>query len=242
MPPQVYETLTGLFISELCPRCRGRTRRGFCAACTRDFEPNSMSCRICAQPVQAGAVVDCARHATSWKTNAVRAPYLYARPLDRYIYSLKFRNERRIGRALGLLLAEAMQPHRRDIDAIVPVPLHASRLHERGYNQALEIARSLSFELRLPILRAGIYRSVATPPQTRLRAESRRENLRFAFVVRRDLAGYRLAIVDDVVTTGATVNGLAGKLREAGAVYLEAWAVARTPRSNESAGPPAGRH
>jgi ComF family protein len=191
-----------------------------------------MSCRICAEPMQAGAVIDCARHAMSWKTNAVRAPYLYADPLDRYIYSLKFRNERRIGRALGLLLAEAVQAHRRDIDAVVPVPLHASRLLERGYNQALEIARSLSFELRLPILRAGIYRSVATPPQTRLRADSRRENLRFAFEVHRDLAGYRLAILDDVITTGATVNGLAGKLREAGAAYVEAWAVARTPRSD----------
>ena len=99
---------------------------------------------------------------------------------------------------------------------------------QRGYNQALEIARSVSYELRRPILRSGILRSRSTPPQSLLGADARRSNLRAAFLVRRELRGIRLAIIDDVITTGATVNALALALRAAGASYVEAWAVART--------------
>ncbi len=230
MSLQVYESLTGLIVTELCPRCRGHTRRGFCDACVSDFRRNESSCETCGQAPLPATAIACRRHPVSWRTDAVRAPYVYAEPLDRFLYSLKFRGERRIGRALGQLLAEAVYAHRTQIHAIVPVPLHAARLRERGYNQALEIARSLSCDLRLPILRARIFRRVATPPQTTLRAASRHENLRYAFTVERDLCDYRLAIVDDVITTGATVNSLAAALRQAGAEHVEAWAVARTPR------------
>lgn len=230
MPSQVYESLVGLIVSELCPRCRGRTRTGFCEACRLDFKPNAPSCRVCGQKLTAPGATDCVEHDAGWCTDAVRAPYVYGDPLDRYIYALKFAGERKIGRAFGQLLAAAVSAERPRINALVAVPLHRSRLLERGYNQALEIARSLACELRLPILRGGIVRRHATPPQTRLRARLRQENLRFAFEANRDLRNYRIAIVDDVITTGATVNSLALTLRAAGASYVEAWAVARTQR------------
>lgn len=230
MRAQVYESLAGFIIPELCPRCQGRTRAGFCGPCRRDFVQNRVQCPICGQqPMPAGAPA-CTTHPRPWTTDAVYAPYVYCSPLDRYIYAMKFSGQRKIARALGRILADSISGAQSRIDALVPVPLHRSRLIERGFNQAFEIARCISTELRIPILLAGIERKHPTPAQTTLRADSRRRNLRFAFAVERQLRGYRLAVVDDVITTGATVNYLTLALRASGASYVEAWAVARTPR------------
>jgi ComF family protein len=111
----------------------------------------------------------------------------------------------------------------------VPVPLHARRLRERGFNQATEIASALGRALERPVLLAGIRRRGAQVAQAGRGAAERLENVATAFAVERDLAGARLAIVDDVVTTGATVNALAAALRGAGAARCDVWAVARTP-------------
>ena len=227
---QLYEPLWGLILQELCPRCDNRTNAGFCTLCRGDFVRNRDACAICGLGPCADGAVECRAHAVRWQTDAVLAPFVLRPPLEHYIYGLKFAGRRSFGRACGQLLAQDAFSRRSRIDALVSVPLHAERLLQRGYNQALEIARSVSHELRLPILRSGVVRARATLPQTTLSAEARRTNLRAAFVVRRELRGLRLAIVDDVITTGATVNAFALALRAAGASYVEAWAVARTPR------------
>ncbi len=114
------------------------------------------------------------------------------------------------------------------IDGLVAVPLHRRRLLERGYNQALEIARPVAAELKLPLLIAGITRSLPTQPQSELDVHERHTSVAGVFSVSRKLHGRNVAIVDDVITTGATVNSLAGALRLAGATQIQAWAVART--------------
>lgn len=229
MLKQVYEPLWGLLFPETCPRCGGPTSTGFCTPCRHDFPRNIRACRYCGiGPLPSGAKV-CAQHNPAWQTDQILAPLLFAWPLERYIYALKFGGQRALGRALGQILAESAAPQRCNIDAIVSVPLHPRRLLQRGYNQALEIARSVSAQLHIPILRAGIQRCKATPPQSRLTAAQRQQNIAGAFAVRRDLSGRRVAIIDDVITTGATVNALANAIRAAGATRVEAWAVARTP-------------
>jgi ComF family protein len=145
------------------------------------------------------------------------------------VQALKYRGVRALGRALGLALAPALDAVGGDVDAIVAVPLHRARLRERGYNQAVEIGRTLARELKLPLLQRGIARCVAGASQTGQSASERRASVARAFAVRRDLRGQRIAIVDDVLTTGATVNALAAALRNAGAAHCVAWAVARTP-------------
>jgi ComF family protein len=225
MHSYVYESWLGLIMPEICPRCRKATGRGFCRACRRDFVPHSprsdesgpdLPCSIAGHP------------GGSWQTDGLAVPYRYCDPLDLYVQALKYRGQRQLGRAFGLLLAEAVYARRAAIDALVPVPLHRRRQRERGYNQALEIARTVAHELRLPILCAKITRIKRTAPQSELGAAARIRNLAEAFDVRRNLAGARLAIVDDVVTTGATLNCLARALRDAGATYIEGWAIART--------------
>jgi ComF family protein len=156
------------------------------------------------------------------------APFDYDTGLKRQLVAVKFRAARAAGRALGLLLADAAAPHRADVDALVPVPLHAAKLRRRGYNQAAEIARSTGTQLELPVLGAGLRRLRGGPPQIELRADARRSHPRGAFAAGRCVAGLRIAVIDDVITTGATVNACADALLAAGAGTVQAWAVART--------------
>jgi ComF family protein len=215
------------FFEERCPGCDGETSGGFCVFCAQSFRRIEVVCHRCglAQPV-----ASCPRRTVDWQVDAVAAPLDYAPPLDFYVQSLKYRGARSLARAFALLLAPTLSETRGAVDALVAVPLHGSRLRERGYNQAFEFARYLSAELRLPLLSRGIARRAADESQTKRRgARARRAGIADAFSVRRAFEARRIAIVDDVITTGATVNALAAELRRAGAASCVAWAIARTP-------------
>lgn len=212
--------------TELCLGCAQPTQGGLCQICAAELPRVLQACGGCGltQPV-----LPCPRRIAPWHVDAVVAPFVYASPLDHYVHALKYRGVRALGRALALALVPELTAARAGVDAIVAVPLHRSRLFERGYNQAVEIARTLAHELELPLLQRGIERRVPGASQTGQSAAERRASVARAFAVRRNLAGQRIAIVDDVLTTGATVNALAAALRAAGAVRCVAWAVARTP-------------
>jgi ComF family protein len=165
----------------------------------------------------------------AWSLDRVVAPLEYRPPLDGYIHALKYRGARFLGRTLGLLVATALRADGQSLDALVAVPLHPARLRMRGYNQALEIARTIGRELRLPVVQHGIRRPHSAMPHATQTAAARRQSAADAFVIDRALEGTKIAIVDDVLTTGATANALATVLRTAGAVRCEAWVVARAP-------------
>jgi ComF family protein len=133
-------------------------------------------------------------------------------------------------RLLGQLLARSVQAAGQPLpEVLVPVPLHRRRLAERGYNQALEIARVVARQLELPLEPGCCDRGVATLSQAGLDEGSRRRNIRGAFRARSPLGLRDLAIIDDVVTTGSTVEELARVLKRAGALHVQVWALARTP-------------
>ena len=210
--------------AESCLGCAQRTPGGLCPTCTAELTRVPNPCLGCGL---ARPVAQCPRRSAAWHVDAVVAPFVYGPPLDHYVHALKYRGARALGRALGLAVLPALGVARGDVDALVAVPLHRARLRERGYNQAGEIARTLARELRLPLLQRGIERRAAGPSQTGQSALQRRASVAHAFAVRRNLDGQRVAIVDDVLTTGATVNALAAALRDAGAVRCVVWAVAR---------------
>ena len=226
----VYGSLVKLFV-ESCPACGGPSAGGFCAVCAAEFARVPKPCRRCGLALPAAR---CPREQAAWDVDAVVAPFRYGPPLDYYVHALKYRGSRLIGRALALLLTAELDALAGRIDALVAVPLHRTRLRERGYNQAQEIARTLAFALRLPALERGILRPAATAAQTGQSAAERRAGIAGAFRVARDLTGVRIAIVDDVVTTGATVNALARALRAAGAAHCRAVAVARTSEPDQT--------
>ena len=162
----------------------------------------------------------------------VVVPYLYAAPLDRWLPRFKFHHDLAVGRLLSELMSEACAPAPRP-QALVPVPLHHARLRSRGYDQALELAKPLARALSLPLRTDLLQRVRATTAQSSLHAGDRHRNLEGAFAVagaaaRRGLPSH-VALVDDVMTTGATLHAAARALLEAGVARVDAWACARVP-------------
>jgi ComF family protein len=157
----------------------------------------------------------------------VSASYAYAFPLDALIQAYKY------GRDLSLapLLASHLPRQAgRTVDALIPMPLGAARLRERGFNQAHELAKRLGRVLGLPVLALACRKVADTPPQAGLRWSERARNVRGAFVCDADLSGLRVAVVDDVLTTGATLNEIAKNIKRAGALEVQGWVLARTLR------------
>ncbi|MSQ91954.1 MAG: ComF family protein [Gammaproteobacteria bacterium] len=199
-----------------------------CAACEADLPRNDPACPICAAPGPHSNVIcrRCSRRGRAF--DAAYAPYRYEFPLPELIHRMKYRGVLPITRILGCVLGRRLADRGTpQVDAIVPVPLSARREHRRGYNQACEIAVFAARELGLPVQDRLARRIRETAEQTRLSAGARRRNLRGAFTIDAGAVPSRVAIVDDVLTTGATAEALAHALRRTGCRRIEVWTVAR---------------
>lgn len=128
---------------------------------------------------------------------------------------------------LGNHFAAHLAARGESADVIVPVPLHRTRLRQRGYNQSLELAQPIARTLGLPMAVHGVRRVRATAPQVGLAHKERRRNVRGAFETKSDFEGQRVAVVDDILTSGHTVEALARCLRRAGAAEIAVWVLAR---------------
>ena len=205
---------------------RGSAGRDLCAACHAALPWQGPACRRCALPLpQPGECGHCLQHPPP--LGETHAAFDYAFPLDRLLPRLKFHRDFAAGRVLAQCMAERCASLPRP-DAIVPVPLHHARLRQRGYDQALELAKPLARSLRLPLLGGALQRRKTTTAQSRLDADARQRNLRDAFVVdtRASLPAH-IVLVDDVMTTGATLHAAARALRKAGVLRVDAWVCAR---------------
>jgi ComF family protein len=210
----------------------GANGRDLCDGCARDFRRNEACCPRCALPLKTPAPLcgECIEReppfASAW------VPFRYEHPLDLLEARFKFRGDLAAGRVLAELMIERAlieTPARPEV--IVAVPLHVSRLRERGYNQAFELAKPLARALGIPIERDLLQRARATPAQTGLDAAARRRNLRRAFAVSATRAlPVHVVLFDDVMTTGATLRECARTLRRAGIARVDVWALARAPQ------------
>ena len=198
-----------------------------CEACSRSLPRPGAACPRCALPLPAAqACGSCLAHPPAF--DATVAAFEYRFPIDRLVQRFKFAGDLAIGRWLGECLAQAVAIERRP-DILVAAPIGRARLRERGFNQALELARAVARAHRLPIDPGLVAKVCDTPPQQGLTRSERRANLRDAFRVRGSISGAHIAIVDDVMTTGATAEAMARALRGAGAGRVVAWVLARTP-------------
>jgi ComF family protein len=204
-----------------------------CQGCRADLPHNRHACPRCAIPLPEDQGTGtpcgpCQRHPPPF--SASHAAFLYEDALPALIAGMKFRARFNLARLLGQCLASALLEQGAERPGlIIPVPLHRRRLRERGYNQALEVAREVSAALAILIDTATCVRTLHTSAQVGLEDRERRRNVRGAFAVLRPPAARHVAILDDVVTTGSTVSELTRVLRAAGVERVDVWAVARTP-------------
>lgn len=235
MPP-VYRWLKKLQFCLLPPTCLlcgapGENERDLCAGCHADLPRNEHACQICGLPLASTTLLicgECQLHPPPYDRTFV--PLLYQPPADYLIKGLKFGGRLAIARLLGEWLGAALQQRQSEPpQGIIPVPLHPSRLRERGFNQSLELARPVARCLEIPLLLSHVGRIRRTQPQTEQPdAAARRSNVQGAFSIHRPVQARHVAILDDVITTGSTVAEIAGLLRKAGVEEIEVWAVART--------------
>jgi len=215
-----------LLFSGSCFLCRGAAEDILCAPCNADLPRLKDSlCPRCALASPLGAVCGrCLSQPPHYE--ATFAALAYGFPADVLVQSLKFRGELALAPFLAELLAGCIS--KMEVDCIIPVPLSAERLRGRGYNQALEIARDVARASRLRLAPGLCERTRDTPSQTDLPLTERSKNVRGAFHCPRLIAGARVAVLDDVMTTGATLDEVAATLKRAGAARVENWVVART--------------
>jgi ComF family protein len=199
-----------------------------CRGCEGDLPLNHPACPGCASAAAEPGAWCAACRARPRPFDAAFVPYRYEFPLVELIHRFKYRGQIAIGRLLGTLLGRRLLERGRPrVDAIVPVPLHPAREARRGYNQAREIATYAAAMLALPV-HVGLARRIRdTEEQAALPALVRAVNVSGAFEVTTRAPPLRVAIVDDVLTTGATAEALARALRHAGCRYVEVWAIAR---------------
>ncbi|WP_260292735.1 ComF family protein [Sedimenticola hydrogenitrophicus] len=222
--------ILSLLYPDHCRLCDAPARAGLCAGCREELPYNAQGCRRCGLPLTLGRELvcgHCLQHPPAVDRSLI--PFLYAAPIDRLIGQFKFSGRLAQGRLLSRLLGDHLERQATLPELLIPVPLHPSRLRQRGYNQALELARPLGRRFAIPLDHQSCSRIRHTRPQHALNKHQRRQNIRGAFQVSQPITARHVALVDDVVTTSNTVNELARQLKRAGVARVDVWAVARTP-------------
>jgi ComF family protein len=211
-----------------------------CPPCETDLPWLGDQCQTCALPLPAAGMTcgQCLKQPPAFERVAV--PWTYSFPVDSLITRFKHSAKWPLGRLLAELLGRFLL-HRFDEDldrpdTLVPVPLAAKRLRQRGFNQAAMLARWLGTTLDIPCDERLLLRVQDTSAQQALKADARKKNLRHAFALVPDapIKGRHLALVDDVLTTGATAQALARLLMDAGAARVDVYCLARTPKPGDT--------
>ena len=217
---------------QACIQCRQLTHRltALCHDCEQQLRFNQQCCGICAAPIsQAKGLVCATCQADKPAYHSSRIPLVYSEPVNHWIRDFKFHNNLVKGKVLAELFLTGLQhTNTRAIDCLIPVPLHPSRIRQRGYNQALWLANQIGRHTGIPVDNRLVSRNRKTPPQHSLQHKQRLTNLNKAFELTRQCQYDKVVIVDDVVTTGSTANEIARLLATQAIRHIEVWAIART--------------
>jgi len=211
-----------------CVLCGGMSHDGlWCTPCNRTLPYlDSAHCPICALPTPSGETCGrCIKHPPLFASTT--AVFCYTFPIDKLIRALKYGKQL----ALAQIFAEKLllKVDKNDLpDYLVPMPLHPAKLRERGFNQSSLLATHIARKLHIELLTDACQRVRNTPSQSALQWKERKKNVHNAFRCDIDLTGKRIALVDDVLTTGSSLNALADALQKRGAGEISAWVVART--------------
>jgi len=230
-----------LFLKQSCLLCASHQggKLGLCDACLHDLPWHDAPCCPQCGLLSNGLLCGNCLNATP-SFDATNALFTYDYPLDRLLQHYKYQESLSLANTFAALWLEKQaaniadsQDEKPEIDLIIPMPMHKNRLKQRGFNQALEIARLISKHTQIKLDYTSCQRTRLTPPQASLPLKERIKNIRGVFQCDKNLQGLNIALVDDVMTTGASLNELAKTLKQAGAAHVECWLIARTlPRTN----------
>ncbi len=225
---QVKKSILDLLFPPKCIGCG--TEGGFlCPPCSESLPRlNPPYCIRCGLPINAGILCSrCSR--SSLSIDCIRSPFLYQGLAREAIQQLKYKRLKALAEPLAGLLADYLHANQLSVDVLVAVPLHSRRLRERGYNQSALLAIELGQLAGLPVIEGSLIRLRNTAPQVRITAaDPRRDNVRGAFGCKgRDFSQKQVLLIDDVCTTGATLDACALALKEAGAASVLGLTLAR---------------
>ncbi|WP_346838642.1 ComF family protein [Microbulbifer sp. SAOS-129_SWC] len=229
----VYKSI-GRYLSQRIARCLlcGDTcghDSGLCQPCQRELPQLGDACQRCALPLPPAAHTcpGCLQHPPAFAS--ARAAWHYAFPVGQLIQRFKYRGDLAAGFSLARLAAPRLLPPDDAPDLLLPLPLHWRRYWQRGFNQAQVIAAELSRQWHIPLAPRLLRKTSAGHRQQQLNRAQRLRNLEHSFTVRGPVAGMHIGLVDDVITTGATLEAASRALLAAGAARISAYALARTP-------------
>lgn len=206
---------------------RGLSGKDICHYCLQQLLKNTLCCYQCGETLNQISKLcgRCLKESPAFEQT--HAPFLYLGAMAYLISTLKFNQKYKNARLLGNLLAEYLQQHAEMPECIIPIPLHKSRYRQRGFNQSLEIAKRVSHHLKIPLITDRCIRHRNTLHQIGLKNQQRRENINHAFSMAKPIDYQHVAVLDDVMTTGATANEMAKLLKTAGVKRVDIWVCAR---------------
>lgn len=220
------QALLDLFFPPRCVACR-RIGGWFCAACQHTIEKILPPvCNRCGRPLLHRACPYCEK--LPLQIDGTRATAFFEGALRHAIHILKYNHRPELAQPLGEMLSAYLSAYPLPVDVLIPVPLHAERERARGYNQSVLLAQVLGERNRLPVWHAALTRTRHTRPQVELDAADRRENVREAFAAEPRVAGKHVLLIDDVCTTGATMDACGSALLKCGAKSVWGLAIARS--------------
>ncbi len=217
-----------------CLVCDGlpQTTPGLCNSCAHDIRRIDRPCHQCGEPMHSNeSSHKCGRCQTSAPCfDHCIAPLHYSDPLRQLHLKFKFHQDLAAGNLLANLLCDILCQRSELPQLLVPIPLHSVRMRQRGFDQALEIAKVLARRLQIPLQTELLVRKNSTQPQSELSRVQRQTNLRNAFSLTQPMHVKHVALIDDIMTTGSTFNTAAQLLKTAGVKTVEVWAVGRSTR------------
>lgn len=236
---KILNFLLNLFFPKTCSSCGNnlplRTDKNICDKCLKNFpENNGLRCVICSMPLHDGGehCYDC-KHSKIY-FNFLKTPYIYSGNVKNLIHKFKYSNRLFLSKDLSKPMIDLIRKENwdKEIDLIIPIPLHFIKKFLRGYNQTYLLSQHISFNLNKPLNNKVLLRTKYTKPQFGLNRKNRNENLENSFSVNKkylnELKGKNILLVDDIATTCATANICAKLLKEAGAKKVFVTAIART--------------
>jgi ComF family protein len=234
-----FKKVTYFFFTQYCVLCGEKCITDFalCESCQATLPKIKYSCAKCGAELDYDASFkaicgNCIINSPPPVITKVIAACKYQSPIDHFILELKFAQKLLYAKILGSILAEHLQQHYNQSDIkpqiIIPIPLHKTRLRKRGFNQALEIAKIVSKQMEIPIDCFSCIRIRNTDPQTILPPGDRRKNIRRAFTTRCHINYKYVAVIDDVITTGSTIQEFCKMLSKNGVEQIDVWCCAKT--------------